>query len=76
MILFIAFLSLLFKWPRLIFILLSYEFLVICLFYSFSLSRTEVMYFYYMCFTVIARVFGLVVMAGRIKYYGSDMCLF
>ena len=46
------------------------------LFYLFSAFLSEIIFFYFMRFTVIARIFGLVVMVGNISYYGSDLCIF
>nr|YP_004935193.1 NADH dehydrogenase subunit 4L [Baylisascaris procyonis]AEH59761.1 NADH dehydrogenase subunit 4L [Baylisascaris procyonis] len=73
---FISFLSLFFKWQRLMFILISLEFIVMSLFILFSSSLNEMMFFYFMCFSVISSVLGMVVMVGNVKFYGSDLCLF
>nr|YP_009058869.1 NADH dehydrogenase subunit 4L [Parascaris univalens]YP_009445833.1 NADH dehydrogenase subunit 4L [Parascaris equorum]AIM58800.1 NADH dehydrogenase subunit 4L [Parascaris univalens]AIQ85132.1 NADH dehydrogenase subunit 4L [Parascaris univalens]ATX68616.1 NADH dehydrogenase subunit 4L [Parascaris equorum]BAV81436.1 NADH dehydrogenase subunit 4L [Parascaris equorum] len=73
---FISFLSLFFKWQRLIFILISLEFLVMSLFILFSGSLNEMMFFYFMCFSVVSSVLGVVIMVGNMKFYGSDLCLF
>uniref|UniRef100_UPI0030E315DE NADH dehydrogenase subunit 4L n=1 Tax=Porrocaecum reticulatum TaxID=2161849 RepID=UPI0030E315DE len=74
--LFISSLSLLFKWQRLIFILISLEFIVMSLFIYFSGVLNEMMFFYFMCFSVVSSVLGMVVMVGNMKFYGSDQCLF
>nr|YP_009450253.1 NADH dehydrogenase subunit 4L [Ortleppascaris sinensis]AOV93982.1 NADH dehydrogenase subunit 4L [Ortleppascaris sinensis] len=73
---FISSLSLFFKWQRLIFILISLEFIVMSLFINFSGHVSEMMFFYFMCFSVISSVLGMVVMVGNMKLYGSDQCLF
>nr|YP_009027246.1 NADH dehydrogenase subunit 4L [Contracaecum osculatum]AEK49093.1 NADH dehydrogenase subunit 4L [Contracaecum osculatum A sensu Nascetti et al. (1993)]AEK49098.1 NADH dehydrogenase subunit 4L [Contracaecum osculatum B sensu Nascetti et al. (1993)]AEK49103.1 NADH dehydrogenase subunit 4L [Contracaecum osculatum C sensu Nascetti et al. (1993)]AEK49094.1 NADH dehydrogenase subunit 4L [Contracaecum osculatum A sensu Nascetti et al. (1993)]AEK49095.1 NADH dehydrogenase subunit 4L [Contracaecum os len=73
---FISSLSLFFKWQRLIFILISLEFIVMSLFIYFSGCLNEMMFFYFMCFSVISSVLGMVIMVGNMKFYGSDLCLF
>nr|QCG69221.1 NADH dehydrogenase subunit 4L [Toxascaris leonina] len=73
---FISSLSLFFKWQRLMFILISLEFIVMSLFIMFSCDLNEMMFFYFMCFSVISSVLGMVVMVGNVKFYGSDQCLF
>nr|NP_006942.1 NADH dehydrogenase subunit 4L [Ascaris suum]P24874.2 RecName: Full=NADH-ubiquinone oxidoreductase chain 4L; AltName: Full=NADH dehydrogenase subunit 4L [Ascaris suum]APX55581.1 NADH dehydrogenase subunit 4L [Ascaris lumbricoides]APX55558.1 NADH dehydrogenase subunit 4L [Ascaris suum]APX55570.1 NADH dehydrogenase subunit 4L [Ascaris suum]WAS08345.1 NADH dehydrogenase subunit 4L [Ascaris lumbricoides]WAS08357.1 NADH dehydrogenase subunit 4L [Ascaris lumbricoides] len=73
---FISFLSLFFKWQRLMFILISLEFIVMSLFILFSGDLNEMMFFYFMCFSVVSSVLGMVVMVGNVKFYGSDLCLF
>nr|YP_004123401.1 NADH dehydrogenase subunit 4L [Contracaecum rudolphii B Bullini et al., 1986]YP_009312575.1 NADH dehydrogenase subunit 4L [Contracaecum ogmorhini sensu lato Australia]YP_009312587.1 NADH dehydrogenase subunit 4L [Contracaecum ogmorhini sensu lato South Africa]ACP30398.1 NADH dehydrogenase subunit 4L [Contracaecum rudolphii B Bullini et al., 1986]AOV63337.1 NADH dehydrogenase subunit 4L [Contracaecum ogmorhini sensu lato Australia]AOV63349.1 NADH dehydrogenase subunit 4L [Contracaecum ogmorh len=73
---FISSLSLIFKWQRLIFILISLEFIVMSLFIYFSSVLNEMMFFYFMCFSVISSVLGMVIMVGNMKFYGSDLCLF
>ena len=37
---------------------------------------TEIIFFYFMCFSVISRILGMVVMVGGIKFYGNDQCIF
>nr|YP_009312599.1 NADH dehydrogenase subunit 4L [Contracaecum ogmorhini sensu lato Pacific Canada]AOV63361.1 NADH dehydrogenase subunit 4L [Contracaecum ogmorhini sensu lato Pacific Canada] len=73
---FISSLSLIFKWQRLIFILISLEFIVMSLFIYFSSVLNEMMFFHFMCFSVISSVLGMVIMVGNMKFYGSDLCLF
>nr|YP_004935174.1 NADH dehydrogenase subunit 4L [Ascaris lumbricoides]YP_009450152.1 NADH dehydrogenase subunit 4L [Ascaris ovis]ADV58581.1 NADH dehydrogenase subunit 4L [Ascaris suum]AGN72542.1 NADH dehydrogenase subunit 4L [Ascaris sp. chimpanzee-cA]AGN72554.1 NADH dehydrogenase subunit 4L [Ascaris sp. gibbon-gA]AWK29302.1 NADH dehydrogenase subunit 4L [Ascaris sp.]AER26690.1 NADH dehydrogenase subunit 4L [Ascaris lumbricoides] len=73
---FISFLSLFFKWQRLMFILISLEFIVMSLFILFSGDLNEMMFFYFMCFSVVSSVLGMVIMVGNVKFYGSDLCLF
>nr|YP_001795395.1 NADH dehydrogenase subunit 4L [Toxocara malaysiensis]CAL80808.1 NADH dehydrogenase subunit 4L [Toxocara malaysiensis] len=73
---FISFLSLFFKWQRLMFILISLEFIVMSLFIYFAGVFNEMMFFYFMCFSVVSSVLGLVLVVGNMKFYGSDQCLF
>nr|YP_009550276.1 NADH dehydrogenase subunit 4L [Heterorhabditis indica]YP_817450.1 NADH dehydrogenase subunit 4L [Heterorhabditis bacteriophora]ABJ80694.1 NADH dehydrogenase subunit 4L [Heterorhabditis bacteriophora]AZU95935.1 NADH dehydrogenase subunit 4L [Heterorhabditis bacteriophora]QAA11080.1 NADH dehydrogenase subunit 4L [Heterorhabditis indica]QAA11092.1 NADH dehydrogenase subunit 4L [Heterorhabditis bacteriophora] len=73
---FISLFMLFFKWQRLIFILISLEFIKLSLFLSFSGVISEMMFFYFMCFSVISSVLGMVVMVGNIKFYGDDNCVF
>nr|ADC80327.1 NADH dehydrogenase subunit 4L [Pristionchus pacificus]AFE00462.1 NADH dehydrogenase subunit 4L [Pristionchus pacificus]AFE00464.1 NADH dehydrogenase subunit 4L [Pristionchus pacificus]AFE00552.1 NADH dehydrogenase subunit 4L [Pristionchus pacificus]AFE00554.1 NADH dehydrogenase subunit 4L [Pristionchus pacificus] len=74
--LFISMFMLFFKWHRFIFILISLEFLMLSLFLSLSTSLSEMMFFYFMCFSVISSILGMVVMVGNMKFYGSDQCIF
>nr|AFE00648.1 NADH dehydrogenase subunit 4L [Pristionchus pacificus] len=74
--LFISMFMLFFKWHRFIFILISLEFLMLSLFLSLSTALSEMMFFYFMCFSVISSILGMVVMVGYMKIYGSDQCIF
>nr|AFE00706.1 NADH dehydrogenase subunit 4L [Pristionchus pacificus]AFE00708.1 NADH dehydrogenase subunit 4L [Pristionchus pacificus]AFE00710.1 NADH dehydrogenase subunit 4L [Pristionchus pacificus]AFE00716.1 NADH dehydrogenase subunit 4L [Pristionchus pacificus]AFE00718.1 NADH dehydrogenase subunit 4L [Pristionchus pacificus] len=74
--LFISMFMLFFKWQRFIFILISLEFLMLSLFLSLSTVLSEMMFFYFMCFSVISSILGMVVMVGDMKIYGSDQCIF
>nr|ADC80367.1 NADH dehydrogenase subunit 4L [Pristionchus pacificus] len=74
--LFISMFMLFFKWQRFIFILISLEFLMLSLFLSLSTLLSEMMFFYFMCFSVISSILGMVVMVGNMKIYGSDQCIF
>ena len=58
------------------FILISLEFIVIRLFILFSGDLNEMMFFYFMCFSVVSSVLGMVVIVGNVKFYGRDLCLF
>ena len=68
--------SLVFKWHRLIFVLISLEYLVMSLFLDYSFFLSPVIYFYFMSFTVISRVLGIVIMVGTLKLYGQDKRIF
>jgi len=74
--LFVRLFIFLFKWQRLIFILISLEFLILSLFLTFSSNFTEMIFFYFMCFSVVSRILGIIVMVGNIKFYGRDQCIF
>nr|ARV88370.1 NADH dehydrogenase subunit 4L [Caenorhabditis sp. 38 MB-2015] len=76
MFLFVSLFMFLFKWQRLIFILISLEFLMLSLFLKFSYILCEMMFFYFMCFSVISSILGMVVMVGNMKFFGSDNCIF
>ena len=65
-----------FKWHRLIFILISLEFLMISLFVKYSTFFSEMIFFYFMCFSVISRILGMVIMVGNVKFFGNDHCIF
>nr|AST14927.1 NADH dehydrogenase subunit 4L [Hammerschmidtiella sp. ZengetLiu-2016]AST14937.1 NADH dehydrogenase subunit 4L [Hammerschmidtiella sp. ZengetLiu-2016] len=75
-VLFVSFLTLMFKWRRLIFILISFEFIMMSLFYYYSLLISEMLFFYFMSFTVMSSLLGLVIMVGNMKFYGNDLCVF
>lgn len=70
------FFSLIFKWRRLIYILMSFEFILLGLFviFGFGVFGTEILFF--IRFSVVSRLLGLVVMVMRMKNYGSDLCVF
>nr|AGV02087.1 NADH dehydrogenase subunits 4L [Bunostomum trigonocephalum] len=74
--LFISLFMLIFKWFRFIFILISLEFMMMSLFIKFMGVLTEIMFFYFMCFSVISSILGMVVMVGGMKFFGSDQCIF
>nr|YP_009347355.1 NADH dehydrogenase subunit 4L [Nippostrongylus brasiliensis]APU89578.1 NADH dehydrogenase subunit 4L [Nippostrongylus brasiliensis]BAV82760.1 NADH dehydrogenase subunit 4L [Nippostrongylus brasiliensis] len=74
--LFISLLMLMFKWYRLIFILISLEFLMMSLFVKLMGVVTEFMFFYFMCFSVVSSILGMVIMVGSMKFFGADNCIF
>ena len=41
-----------------------------------SSNFTEIIFFYFMCFSVVSRMLGIIVMVGNIKFYGRDQCIF
>nr|YP_008145665.1 NADH dehydrogenase subunit 4L [Ascaridia galli]AGI96018.1 NADH dehydrogenase subunit 4L [Ascaridia galli]WEB60581.1 NADH dehydrogenase subunit 4L [Ascaridia galli] len=71
-----SFFYLLIKWQRFIFILIALEFMMMSLFYFFSMGVSEMMFFYFMCMGVISSILGLLVMIFSVKCYGNDMCIF
>nr|ACB06377.1 NADH dehydrogenase subunit 4L [Caenorhabditis elegans] len=75
MFLFVSLFMFIFKWQRLIFILISLEFMMLSLFLKFSYVLGEMMFFYFMCFSVISSILGMVVMVGNMKFFGSDNCI-
>nr|AJW75160.1 NADH dehydrogenase subunit 4L [Oscheius chongmingensis] len=74
--LFVSLFMFIFKWQRLIFILISLEFLMLSLFLKFSSVLTEMMFFYFMCFSVVSSILGMIIMVGNMKFYGNDQCIF
>nr|YP_009445100.1 NADH dehydrogenase subunit 4L [Marshallagia marshalli]ATV81509.1 NADH dehydrogenase subunit 4L [Marshallagia marshalli] len=76
MFLFISLMILFFKSYRLIFILIGLEFMMMSLFMKFVNMFLSSMFFYFMCFSVISSILGLVIMVGNMKFYGNDYCLF
>uniref|UniRef100_A0A183GRL8 NADH dehydrogenase subunit 1 n=1 Tax=Heligmosomoides polygyrus TaxID=6339 RepID=A0A183GRL8_HELPZ len=35
-----------------------------------------IIFFYFMCFSVISRILGIVIIVGCIKFYGDDYCIY
>nr|YP_009257360.1 NADH dehydrogenase subunit 4L [Angiostrongylus malaysiensis]ALD62327.1 NADH dehydrogenase subunit 4L [Angiostrongylus cantonensis]ANG44577.1 NADH dehydrogenase subunit 4L [Angiostrongylus malaysiensis] len=73
---FISLLMLIFKWYRFIFILISLEFLMMSVFVKFFEIFSGMMFFFFMCHSVISSILGIVVMVGSVKFYGSDLSIF
>lgn len=46
------------------------------LFINFSRILREMAFFYFICFSVISSILGIVIIVGSIKYYGNDKCVF
>lgn len=67
---------LIFKWQRLIFILISLEFLMMRVFLIFSELFREIIFFYFIRFSVISRILGIIIIVGNIKFFGRDQCIF
>nr|YP_010878798.1 NADH dehydrogenase subunit 4L [Gnathostoma binucleatum]WHE41121.1 NADH dehydrogenase subunit 4L [Gnathostoma binucleatum] len=65
-----------FKWVRLIFFLISLEFLMLSLFCDYSFILGEVGFFYFMVFSVVSSVLGMVLMVSNVKFFGSDYSVF
>lgn len=65
-----------FKWQRFIFILISLEFIIISLFIKFIGCLRGIIFFYFICFSVISRILGIIIIVGGIKFYGGDQCIF
>nr|YP_009050204.1 NADH dehydrogenase subunit 4L [Nematodirus spathiger]AGZ64192.1 NADH dehydrogenase subunit 4L [Nematodirus spathiger] len=76
MFLFISLMMLFFKWSRLIFILIAFEFLMVSLFIKLVGVVDLLMFFYFMCFSVISSILGMVIMVSSMKFYGSDMSIY
>nr|NP_851324.1 NADH dehydrogenase subunit 4L [Cooperia oncophora]AAO91753.1 NADH dehydrogenase subunit 4L [Cooperia oncophora] len=73
---FVSLMMFLFKWYRFIFILIALEFLMMSLFVSFMNNIVEMMFFYFMCFSVISSIVGMVIMVTSVKFYGNDYCIY
>lgn len=50
--------------------------MVLSLFLKFRYILNSYMFFYFICFTVISRVIGMVLMVGGVKFFGSDLRVF
>lgn len=73
---FLSFMSLIFKWRRLLFILISFEFILLSFFYVFCFVLLGIYIYYFICFCVITSLFGLVMMVVGMSLYGRDRCFF
>uniref|UniRef100_A0A0K0D1U8 Uncharacterized protein n=1 Tax=Angiostrongylus cantonensis TaxID=6313 RepID=A0A0K0D1U8_ANGCA len=63
-------------WYRFIFVLISLEFLIMRVFVKFFEVFNGVVFFFFMCHSVISRILGVVIMVGGVKFYGSDLRIF
>nr|QXT44853.1 NADH dehydrogenase subunit 4L [Crassicauda sp. Ningbo-2019]WHL46736.1 NADH dehydrogenase subunit 4L [Crassicauda magna] len=61
-----------FKFNRLIFLLLGLELLALGLIFFFSFNFSFLIFFYFLCFVVLSSVTGLFVFVCCLKGYGSD----
>jgi len=67
---------LLFKYNRVVFVLIGFEFLMLGTFYHLLFYESEIMLLFFLFSGVISSVFLLVLLLGLVKRYGSDYCLF
>lgn len=37
---------------------------------------SEMMFFYFICFSVISRIIGIVVIVSCMKFFGNDKCIY
>nr|ALT55334.1 NADH dehydrogenase subunit 4L [Syphacia obvelata] len=72
----VSMLSLVFKWRRLLFILISFEFILISCFYVFSFSCGSLSMFFFICVSVISSLLGLVIVINSVFMYGNDLTVF
>nr|WKT13323.1 NADH dehydrogenase subunit 4L [Angiostrongylus cantonensis]WKT13335.1 NADH dehydrogenase subunit 4L [Angiostrongylus cantonensis]WKT13347.1 NADH dehydrogenase subunit 4L [Angiostrongylus cantonensis] len=73
---FVSLLMLIFKWYRFIFVLISLEFLMMSVFVKFFEVFNSMVFFFFMCHSVISSILGVVIMVGGVKFYGSDLSIF
>nr|BCD52130.1 NADH dehydrogenase subunit 4L [Strongyloides sp. EN-2020b] len=73
---FIGFFSLFLKFGRFIFILISFEFMMMGIFCVLSFFFSFFGFFYFLCFSVLCSLFGVVLMVYFIKFYGCDYVFF
>ena len=52
------------------------EFLVLSLFLKYIYLLDVFIYFYFLSFTVISSVIGILIIVGIVKFYGLDLSLF
>nr|WAX01712.1 NADH dehydrogenase subunit 4L [Philometra sp. HZ-2022] len=73
---FIGFMMLMMKQNHLFYVLLSFEFMMIDLFFWLSFVVSESFYFCFICFCVMVSILGLLMLVSLLKYYGSDKSLY
>nr|AOP18694.1 NADH dehydrogenase subunit 4L [Dirofilaria repens] len=73
---FLSFLFLVFKYSRLIFVLIGIEFLFFSLLVYYVFFFESVFFFYFLCFGVVSSVVGLGVFFFCVKGYGFDKVMF
>nr|ADN52155.1 NADH dehydrogenase subunit 4L [Loa loa] len=73
---FFSFLFFLFKYDRLIFVLLSIEFLFFSLLVYYCFFFESLLFFYFLCFGVMSGVVGLVIFFFNVKGFGIDKVMF
>nr|BAV81397.1 NADH dehydrogenase subunit 4L [Acanthocheilonema viteae] len=73
---FLSFLFFLFKYDRLIFVMLSVEFLFFCLLSYYVFFFESMLFFYFICFGVVSGVVGLLIFFFSIKGFGVDKVMF
>nr|YP_009442455.1 NADH dehydrogenase subunit 4L [Camallanus cotti]ATO58505.1 NADH dehydrogenase subunit 4L [Camallanus cotti] len=71
-----GFMMIVFKFSRLIYVLIGFEFLVLGCFFLYCSFISEFMFFYFICFCVMSSIFGLLMMVGSMKFFGSDLAYF
>ena len=67
---------LLFKYHRVIFVLIGFEFLMLGSFFYLLSSEVEVVLLFFIFSGVLSSVFLLVLLLGLVKTYGRDYCIF
>lgn len=72
----ISVISLMFKWRRLLFILISFEFILVRCFYVFRFSLGGLIILFFICVGVITSLLGLVIVINRVFMYGNDLTVF
>lgn len=65
-----------FKWYRFIFVLIALEFLIISVFLKFFSVFGGMLFFFFMCHSVVSSILGVVIMVGRVKFFGNDKRIF
>nr|YP_010575574.1 NADH dehydrogenase subunit 4L [Varestrongylus eleguneniensis]UZM11414.1 NADH dehydrogenase subunit 4L [Varestrongylus eleguneniensis] len=74
--LFFSLMMFFFKWYRFIFLLIALEFFMMSVFVKFFSELGGMIFFFFMCHSVISSILGIVVMVGSVKFYGSDQSIF
>lgn len=74
--LFIAYLFLVFKSTRVVFLLLSLEFLVLGVFFYLLINSRGFLLLFYIAFSVLSSVLALSILLQLIKSFGRDYSLF
>nr|QRZ60654.1 NADH dehydrogenase subunit 4L [Spirocerca lupi] len=73
---YLSFLFFVFKYDRLIFLLLSIEFVFFSLIVWYVFFLESVLFFYFLCFGVVSSVSGLVIFFLSVLNWGFDKVMF
>nr|QXU74734.1 NADH dehydrogenase subunit 4L [Wellcomia compar] len=76
LVVFLSFLSLIFKWLRLLFILISFEFILMSCFFIFSFVNGGMAMVFFISVSVVTSLLGLIMIVNNVFFFGSDMVVF
>nr|BAV82688.1 NADH dehydrogenase subunit 4L [Dictyocaulus viviparus] len=65
-----------FKWERFIYVLIGLEFMMMSVFINYFNVFSPMMFFVFLCFSVMSSILGILVMINGVKVFGDDCCLF
>nr|YP_007183177.1 NADH dehydrogenase subunit 4L [Dictyocaulus eckerti]AFV32096.1 NADH dehydrogenase subunit 4L [Dictyocaulus eckerti] len=73
---FFSLLMIFFKWKRFIYVLIGLEFFMISVFLNYFFLINPMIFYIFLCFSVMSSIMGVLVMINSIKIFGNDCCLF